>query len=108
MVLDDGIHDGRQVVSSEWIRASLQPRLDISDSDPYASGYGYYWYHQTFLLDGRLIDVSFASGNGGNKIYVIPELDLVVSVMSRAYGQGRGQHRSQDILLAVLETHGAR
>ncbi len=108
MVLDDGIHDGRQVVSSEWIRASLQPRLDISDSDPYASGYGYYWYHQTFLLNGRLIDVSFASGNGGNKIYVIPELDLVVSVMSRAYGQGRGQRRSQDILLAVLETHGAR
>ena len=108
MVLNDGVHEGRQVVSSEWISESLEPRFDISDSDPFASGYGYYWYRQTYPVNGRSIDVSFASGSGGNKIYVIPALDLVVSVMSRAYGQGRGQRRSEDILRAVLGAHEAR
>ena len=108
MVLNDGAYDGRQVVSSEWIGESLQPRFDISDSDPFASGYGYYWYRQTYPLNGRSIEVSFASGSGGNKIYVIPELDLVVSVMSRAYGQGHGQRRSEGILRAVLGARGAQ
>ena len=104
MVLNEGVHDGRQVVSGEWIKESLQPRFDIADSDPYASGYGYYWYRQTYALNGRSVEVFFASGSGGNKIYVIPELDLVVSIMSRAYGQGRGQRRSENILKAVLTT----
>ncbi len=104
MVLNGGAYNGRQVVSGEWIDASLKPRFDISDSDPFASGYGYYWYRQTYSLNGRSIEVSFASGNGGNKIYVIPELGLVVSVMSRAYGQRHGQRRSEDILKAILAT----
>lgn len=104
MVLNDGSHNGRQVVSAEWIEESLKPRFDISDSDIYADGYGYYWYHQMYLLNGRSIEVFFASGNGGNKIYMIPEFDLVVSIMSRAYGQGRGQRRSENILKAILAT----
>lgn len=104
LVLNGGVHNGRQVVSNKWIAEGLKPRFDISDSDPFASGYGYYWYHQVYPLNGRSVEVSFASGNGGNKIYVIPEYDMVVSVMSRAYGQGRGQRRSEDILRAVLAT----
>ena len=102
MVLNDGAHNGRQVVSSDWIKESLKPRFDISESDPFASSYGYYWYHQTYPVNGRSIEVFFASGNGGNKIYVIPELEMVISIMSRAYGQGRGQRRSESILKAIL------
>ena len=102
MVLNGGTYNGRQVVSSEWIQKSLKPRFDISDGDPFASGYGYYWYHQEYSMNGRSIQVSFASGNGGNKIYVIPQFELVVSVMSRAYGQGYGQRRSENILKAIL------
>ena len=81
----------------------MRARLDISDTDPFASGYGYYWYHQTYSVRDRSVDVSFASGNGGNKIYVTQELDLVVAIMSRAYGQGRGQRRSEAILIEILE-----
>jgi len=104
MVLNGGAYEGKQVVSSEWIKESLKPRFDISESDPYASGYGYYWYHQTYPVNGRPIEVSFASGNGGNKIYVISDLGMVVTIMSRAYGQGRGQRRSEAILKAILAT----
>jgi len=102
MVLNGGSYNGRQVVSSKWIEESLKSRFDISGSDPYASGYGYYWYQQTYNWKGRFIEGFFASGNGGNKIYVIPEIDLVVSVMSRAYGKRYGQRRSEEILKAIL------
>lgn len=102
MVLNGGVYNSRRIVSSHWIEESLKPRIDISGSDPFASGYGYYWYQQSYPVNGRSIDVFFASGNGGNKIYVVPDLALVVSIMSRAYGEGRGQRRSEEILKAVL------
>lgn len=102
MVLKKGSYKGKRIVSEAWIEKSLSPRIDISASDPFASDYGSYWYRQNYLIGERRVIVHFASGNGGNKIYVIPELDLVVSVMSTAYGQGRGQRRSEGILLAVL------
>lgn len=102
MVLNGGVYNGQQVVSSTWIGESLKPHVDVSEYESNANGYGYYWFRQTYPLNDREIDVSFASGNGGNKIYVIPALNMVVSVMSTAYGQGRGQRRSENILKAIL------
>lgn len=104
MVLDNGMHQGRRVLSTEWIQAALAPRVAISDVDRYADHYGYFWYRKTERVGGREIVVHFASGNGGNKIYVIPALKSVVVVTSSAYGKGYGQRRSASILQAILET----
>lgn len=46
--------------------------------------------------------MAFASGNGGNKLYLVPALRMVVAIQSSAYGRGYGQRRSQDILRALL------
>ena len=43
-----------------------------------------------------------ASGNGGEKIYVIPETDMVVAIKSSPYNPRRGQMRSRQILRNVL------
>ena len=104
MVLKGGVCNGKQVVSSGWIEESLRPRVDISANDPFADGYGYFWYSTSYDVGGHPTRVFFASGNGGNKIYVIPDLKMVVSVMSRAYGQRWGQRRSETILKAVLDS----
>lgn len=102
MVLDMGVHDGKRVISAAWIEASLAPRVAIGGGDPYADHYGYFWYAKTHAINGALVPVHFASGNGGNKIYVIPSRKTVVVVTSRAYGRGYGQARSEAILKAVL------
>ena len=102
LVLRGGSSGGRRVVSERWIRESLERRVRIEDADPYADAYGYFWYARTHRVGNRDIAVSFASGNGGNKIYVVPSYDLVVAITSSAYGRGYGQRRSQAILLAVL------
>ena len=64
--------------------------------------YGYMWYAKTYAVNGSDVRVHFASGNGGNKIYVVPRLGLVVVVTSSAYGQSYGQARSERILLRIL------
>lgn len=102
MVLDDGVVDGKTVINAAWLQAALAPRVAIGAVDRYADGYGYFWYAKTQDIGGQQIVVHFASGNGGNKIYVIPARRMVVSIASSAYGKAYGQRRSEDILKAIL------
>lgn len=102
LVLDDGVVDGKRVLASGWLQAALAPRVAIGEVDRHADHYGYFWYGKTHEVAGEAIKVSFASGNGGNKIYVIPARRMVVAVASAAYGKPYGQRRSEDILKALL------
>lgn len=104
MVRSGGRWRGRRIVASAWIADMLAPKVGIAAADPYADGYGYFWYSRAQRIGDATIPVSFASGNGGNKIYVVPACRLVVAVTSSAYGRGYGQRRSEAILRAVLET----
>lgn len=102
MVLDRGTHRGARIVSASWIDASLAPRVAIDTVDPYADHYGYMWYRKTHRVGDEDILVHFASGNGGNKIYIVPSRRMVVAITSSAYGSSYGQRRSEKILLEVL------
>ncbi|NIJ18417.1 CubicO group peptidase (beta-lactamase class C family) [Sphingomonas naasensis] len=108
MVRAGGDWRGRRIISAGWLRDALAPKVTISASDPYADGYGYFWYAKTHDIAGRRVPVSFASGNGGNKIYVIPSRRMVVAITSSAYGRGYGQRRSEAILKALLAADRAR
>ena len=102
LVLNDGVVSGRRLVSPEWIARSLASDIPISDSDPYADFYGYMWYTKSEPVGGHTTEVHFASGNGGNKIYIVPSLHMVVAITSSAYNTKYGQRRSQDILWKIL------
>jgi CubicO group peptidase (beta-lactamase class C family) len=108
MVRGDGLYHGQRIVSTEWLRDALSSKVGIADSDPYADGYGYFWYAKTQQIDGKPVAVSFASGNGGNKIYVVPSRRLVVAITSSAYGSRHGQKRSEQILLSLLASDGEK
>jgi len=98
----NGEYHNRQVVNPGWVEQCVARQVPIAGVDPYADFYGYMWYTRAEPVGDRSIPVHFASGNGGNKIYVVPSLDLVVAITSSAYNQRYGQKRSQDILLEVL------
>jgi CubicO group peptidase (beta-lactamase class C family) len=102
LMLDDGVVHGHRILNHDWIAHSLASQVAISDSDPYADFYGYMWYTKAEPVGSDKVEVHFASGNGGNKIYIIPSLHMVVAITSSAYNQRYGQRRSQDILLRVL------
>jgi CubicO group peptidase (beta-lactamase class C family) len=102
LFLQNGQYHDRQVVNPAWVERCIARQVPISAVDPYADFYGYMWYTRTEPVGDRSIPVHFASGNGGNKIYVLPSLDMVVAITSSAYNQRYGQKRSRDILLEVL------
>ena len=102
LILHNGQLGDRQIVNPGWVEKSIASQVPISAVDPYADFYGYMWYSKAEPVGGHTVMVHFASGNGGNKIYVIPSLDMVVAITSSAYGHGYGQKRSQNILLRIL------
>ncbi len=72
-----------QVLSPEWVELSTREHLvAIPDLEV---GYGYYWWTERWRHEGRWVGSYSASGNGGNKIIVFPELELVVVVTATAY-----------------------
>ena len=86
LVLACGTHDGRRVVSEQWVRASLVPR---SRSERSGREYGYGWWMRT--LAGY--QAYYAWGYGGQFIFVIPEVRMVVVMTSSPIpGEDRRDH----------------
>ncbi|HRI51683.1 MAG TPA: serine hydrolase [Pseudomonadota bacterium] len=80
LVLDGGRWQGRQVVSANWLSAATTRRVHLGDSD-----YGYLWWRNTFHVNGRPFDFSFARGNGGQYLFVFPEQKLTALFMASRY-----------------------
>jgi CubicO group peptidase (beta-lactamase class C family) len=77
LVLAEGAWDGRQVVPADWIGTMLEPRL----STDWGAGYGYQWYLES--VAGHRIFAG--AGNGGQRLFVLPESDTVVAVTAGNY-----------------------
>jgi CubicO group peptidase (beta-lactamase class C family) len=102
LMRDGGVVAGKRLLNAAWVKTSVAAQVPISTSDPYADSYGYMWHTRAESVSGKQIPVHFASGNGGNKVYIVPSLHLVVAITSSAYNTNYGQRRSQDILLGIL------
>ena len=74
LYLDQGIWEGKQIVSTEWIQEST---MEHSKSSQWKLSYGYLWW----IIDEK--EQSYAAvGDGGNVIYVNAKKKMVVSIAS--------------------------
>jgi CubicO group peptidase (beta-lactamase class C family) len=84
LYLNGGVFKGHRLVSQSWVESCMAEQIPISSVDPYADYYGFMWYSKKERIGDRTIPFHFASGNGGNKIYVVQSLDLIVAITSSA------------------------
>ncbi|CAM2068479.1 Serine hydrolase [Sulfidibacter corallicola] len=94
LYLDDGKWQGKRVLSSAWVKAATGKQIDIDTE----SDYGYYWWRGRYRLGEREVACFYASGNGGNRITVFPELGTVVVITSTAYGRRIGHEHADRII----------
>jgi CubicO group peptidase (beta-lactamase class C family) len=71
LMLNDGVYNGNQIVSKEWVDLSRENKTNQLAFD----GYGSLWWKQSFLGD---IETYFADGNGGQHIFVVPSKEMVI------------------------------
>jgi len=81
---DDGCWNGTQVLPSGWVKESTRPR---ANTEGYGSlYYGYHWWLGRSLLSGHDLSWIAGFGNGGQRLFVVPNLDLVVAINAAHYG----------------------
>jgi CubicO group peptidase (beta-lactamase class C family) len=81
LFLNDGKWEGRQIVSSDWVRESTAPRGTLSRGRTY----GDLWNSVEYPYRGRKLYAYFPAGNGGQVYIGLPELDLVVAFTGGNY-----------------------
>jgi len=73
--------NGQRVISQAWIEASTRQHSSASDE----VGYGYHWWIEKYLLGSLQVEAYSAVGWGGQRLIVIPGLDLVVVLTGGNY-----------------------
>jgi hypothetical protein len=75
LYLNDGLWNGRRLVSSDWIKESLTPRIDAPEGSQHFQ-YGYQWWLLPYGQPSRLAWA--ARGMGGQRLLVFPDDRLIV------------------------------
>jgi CubicO group peptidase (beta-lactamase class C family) len=86
MVLACGVWDGKHVVSREWLEASFVPVMDVDEGRKY----GRLWY----IGEGTTPALTVGAhkwvggfGNGGQRLFVMPDAKLAAAMFFGAYNQ---------------------
>ena len=107
LFLDRGIWQGRRIISVDWIEESTRAHVqsvvgsgsqlssDGERDDAGQDGYGYQWW--TRAARNSIFDHYFASGNGGQKIFVFPGLEMIVVFTGSHYGSSIGHQQTTDL-----------
>ena len=77
LIQQRGAWQGRRVISESWIDAAVARQSRVDDSD-YGLGIWHRWYGVPTANGTQRVETIMLSGNGGQKVYVVPSLDLVV------------------------------
>lgn len=80
LILNNGMWNGKQIVSEKWIEESTTTKTKISGVN-----YGYLWWNIPFKEKDEMIVSKVATGNGGQYIMIFPGLDMVAVFTGGAY-----------------------
>lgn len=88
LYLNGGKWNDHRIISREFVQQSTEPHAEVGMLD---YEYGYLWWLSEFGQEQKE-KAYFMSGTGGNKIVVIPELELVAVLTSTYYDGGMESH----------------
>ena len=89
LFLNSGRWQDTSILPEAWIESSISSHIQNTSPSPpdfvLFEGYGYQWWVNTFATSLGQLDVATAVGNGGQRIILIPALDMVVTVLAGFY-----------------------
>lgn len=90
LYLNYGKWKSKHIISKKWIDSSFKNYHSLENTID-KNGYGYLWWHNTYLIKGHNIKSIEARGAGGQYIFIIPSLQTVVVITSGNYRNGKTQ-----------------
>ena len=89
LYLHGGKWNGKQVIPAGWVELStrrhfrFRPRTGADAGGEF--GYGYFWWYNCYPSAAGLIEARTAVGNGQQRTFVLPGLNMVVTIFAGRY-----------------------
>jgi len=77
LMLNQGLWNGKQLISKSWITESTSPQIDKK--------HGYFWKLNEREVGGKVMKSIEAWGNGGQFLIIIPEIDMTITLTGGNY-----------------------
>jgi CubicO group peptidase (beta-lactamase class C family) len=81
LMVNGGTWEGRRILSKEFVDRASAPLYRIGQR-----AYGLAWWGYNLPYRDRTVPAFAALGNGGQNLFVVPALDLVIAVYASNYG----------------------
>jgi CubicO group peptidase (beta-lactamase class C family) len=98
LMLNHGSWNGKTVVSVDWIAQSETPRFQTTSYFGGLFYYGYAWWMGRTLTGDTEIKWIAGIGLGGQRLFIVPELDIVMMSTSGLYTNPRQGAGALDVL----------
>jgi CubicO group peptidase (beta-lactamase class C family) len=105
LYVNEGRWGGRAVIPPDWVDRSLRPvvwrdaPIEHGEGVSSQGGYGYLWWYDQYTLPYGELTVHSADGNGGQRLWVIPQLDLVALHLTGNYNLPWATYQAERLLL---------
>jgi CubicO group peptidase (beta-lactamase class C family) len=102
LMLNKGMWQGVRIVSADWIEQSTVPRFQAIGYFGGLFFYGRSWWLGRTLSGEREVPWISAMGLGGQRIFIVPSLDLVVTSTAGLYSDARQGVAALDMLGVII------
>lgn len=92
LMLNGGTWKGKRILSKDFAKSASSPLYHLRNVY-----YGYLWWVFDFPYKDRTVRGYWAGGNGGQGVFVFPELDLVIATYGGSFAARAGLHIQQEI-----------
>lgn len=105
LIQQRGVWQGKQVLSREWLSAMTEKQSVVDGAD-YGLGIWHRWF-RVKSAPGERVNTIMLSGNGVQKVFLVPSLDLIVVFTGGAFNVNSpvNQMMADVILPALLTSH---
>jgi len=88
LYLNKGMWNRKRIISESWVEESFKKHTRLQDVKD-KNEYGYFWWHNKYVINGKAIKAIEARGAGGQYIFIIPKLKVVAVITSGNFRNGK-------------------
>jgi CubicO group peptidase (beta-lactamase class C family) len=94
----------KQIVPAAWVEASMRAHIntEVDGSGGTGLGYGYQWWTGSIEHMGRNLAWVSGFGNGGQRLFIVRELDLVVVITAGRYNEPNNGRPSMALFRKIV------
>ena len=100
LFLRQGNWNGQQLIPAEWVQRSTTPHC--TELEPRFQGRGSYGLMWWIAEDINGQKAYYASGAGGQRIYVLPDADLVFVHLTYTYQDKNVRHKAIENMISLV------